>query len=73
MLPTFIRTLSGASGARCIDEDEDADDEEDVAPEKVGEGISVIKRGNRFLAVYAPTLTFLDMSNYLAPGCSYAK
>jgi hypothetical protein len=70
MLPVFLRTLRG--GADADSSDEADDDEEEKTPPKVPM-LTPIKRGNRFLAIYTEKLTFLDMVNYLAPGCSYAK
>lgn len=51
------------------DDSDDDDDEICVTPSS----LQVIKRGSRFLAVYTDQLTFLDMVNFLAPGCSYAQ
>ena len=33
----------------------------------------LVKQNNQFKAVVTPTLKFLDIANYLAPGCSYAQ
>ena len=61
MLPVFIRALRGET-----DESGDSEAED-------GDSLSVVKRGSRFLAVYTRKLVFLDMVNYLAPCCSYAR
>ena len=33
----------------------------------------IVKKNNQYAAVVTPRFRFLDISNYLAAGCSYAK
>ena len=35
--------------------------------------IYTIKKENTYLSISTPTMRILDISNYLAPGCSYAQ
>ena len=35
--------------------------------------LELMNQNNQFKCIATPTLKFLDISSYLAPGCSYAK
>ena len=55
-------------------EREERKDEEEEEEENVGvASFFVIKRNNAFMCLSTDQLKFLDMTNYLAPGFSYAK
>ena len=56
------------------DEREERQQEEEEKEENEGDGpFFVIKRNNAFMCLSTDQLKFLDMTNYLAPGFSYAK
>ena len=46
--------------------------ESDASESESGTIKYIVKNGNHFKAVATPTLKFLDITSYLAPGCSYA-
>ena len=46
--------------------------ESDASESESGPIKYIVKNGNHFKAVATPTLKFLDITSYLAPGCSYA-
>ena len=58
------------------DEEEEDMEQDDKEEEEENDGIGsffVIKRNNTFMCLSTDKLTFLDMTNYIAPGFSYDK
>ena len=55
-----------------LEEEMEQDDKEEEEEENDGVGsFFVIKRDNTFMCLSTDKLTFLDMTNYIAPGFSY--
>ncbi|RUS83075.1 hypothetical protein EGW08_009161 [Elysia chlorotica] len=53
-------------------EDNELEDEEDGVFRK-NDKTFVLKKNNEFMAISTPKLKFLDITNFIAPGFSYAK
>ena len=64
LLPAVAKTEEGEERRQ---EGEEEEEEEESGP------FFVIKRNNAFMCLSTDQLKFLDMTNYLAPGFSYAK
>ena len=71
LVPYFLTDV-----AKTEEREERKQEEEEEEDEEENEGVGsffVIKRNNAFMCLSTDQLKFLDMTNYLAPGFSYAK
>ena len=67
LVPYFLAVAKTEEGEERRQEEEEEEENEGDGP------FFVIKRNNAFMYLSTDQLKFLDMTNYLAPGFSYAK